>query len=71
MKRSPKFIHPEMFDAVWKRWSVMCANEEMAGKPVSDARANVLWDIANTFVGCHVRLEWEEFRQAHGLGVYR
>lgn len=69
--KSPSFIHPEVFEVVWKKWSVLCANQEMIGTTVTKDMEETLWIAAFKIVDYNIRLDWMSFCQKHGLGVYK
>lgn len=71
MYREPNDLHPEVFDAVWKKWSVLRANQEMAGISVSKDMEKKLWVAAVKLVDYNIRLDWMSFCCQYNLGVYK
>lgn len=71
MFKQPNNLHPEVFEEVWKKWSVLCANEEMAGRSVDKPLERKLWVAAAKIVDYNIRLDWMSFCSRYNLGVYK
>lgn len=70
--KSPEFLHPEVFNEVWKLWSLNCIEaEEKAGKPLTEAITDDLWVLAVKMTHLRAGIASEYFKAEHGLGVYK
>jgi GH35 family endo-1,4-beta-xylanase len=69
--KSPESLHPEVFEEVWHKWSILCANHEAKMGSLTKTVEDKLWEAAVKITDYNIRLDWNSFCRTHGLGVYK